>query len=187
MYAVILTGGKQYRVKEGDLLSVEKLDAGQGETVHFDRVLLIEDGENILVGTPVLEDAIVRAEVIEQYKDEKVLVFKKKRRKQFRRTRGHRQQLTKVRVAGIFPDKSAAPAVEPPVPKPRPEVMEKAPAPKAMALATAKATEKVEAAPKKAAAKSRKAARDTRSKAAPKGKTVGKKTAASKAKKATKE
>lgn len=183
MYAVILTGGKQYRVKEGDLLSVEKLDAGQGETIHFDRVLLIEDGENILVGTPVLEDAVVRAEVIEQYKDEKVLVFKKKRRKQFRRTRGHRQQLTKVRVAGIFPDKSAAPAVEPPAPKPRPEITEKAPAPKAVA----KAPEKAEAAPKKAAAKSRKAARDSRSKAAPKGKTVGKRTAAPKTRKATKE
>ncbi|MGA2533286.1 MAG: 50S ribosomal protein L21 [Candidatus Aminicenantales bacterium] len=183
MYAVILTGGKQYRVKVGDLLSVEKLEAGQGETIHFDRVLLIEDGENILVGTPVLEDAAVRAEVIEQYKDEKVLVFKKKRRKQFRRTRGHRQQLTKVRVAGIFPDKSVAPAVEPPAPKPRPEITEKAPAPKK----AAKAPEKAEAAPKKAAAKSRKAARDTRSKAAPKGKTVGKKTAALKTKKATKE
>jgi large subunit ribosomal protein L21 len=187
MYAVILTGGKQYRVKEGDLLSVEKLEAGQGETVHFDRVLLIEDGENILVGTPLLEDAIVRAEIIEQYKDEKVLVFKKKRRKQFRRTRGHRQQLTKVRVAGIFPDKSLAPAVEAPVERPRPEVPVKAPA----AKAEAKAPEKAEAAPKKAAAKARKPARDTRSKPAPKAKTVGKKTAASKAapktKKATKE
>jgi len=194
MYAVILTGGKQYRVKEGDLLSVEKLDAGQGETIHFDQVLLIEDGENILVGTPVLLDAVVRAEVIEQYKDEKVLVFKKKRRKQFRRTRGHRQQLTKVRVGGIFPDKSLAPAVEAPVPKPKPEVTVTAPAAKAEAktpeIAEAPAT-KAAAKAKKAAAKAKKGARDTRSKAAPKAKTVGKKTAAPKAaaktRKATKE
>jgi large subunit ribosomal protein L21 len=187
MYAVILTGGKQYRVKEGDLLSVEKLEAGNGETIHFDRVLLIEDGENVLVGTPVLENAVVRAEVIETYKDEKVLVFKKKRRKQFRRTRGHRQQLTKVRVGGIFPDKSVAPAVEAPAEKPLPVVPEKAPAPKAEAKAPAKAA----APPKKPAAKAKRPGRDARAKAAPKAKTVGKKTAASKAgskaKKATKE
>ncbi len=98
MYAVILTGGKQYRVKEGDVLSVEKLDLEPGRKAHFDHVLLIEDGENVHVGTPVLENAMVRARSSRIYKDEKVLVFKKKRRKQYRRTRGHRQQLTKVRI-----------------------------------------------------------------------------------------
>ncbi len=187
MYAVILTGGKQYRVKEGDVLSVEKLDVENGRTVGFDRVLLIEDGESVLVGTPVLENALVAAEVIETYKDEKVLVFKKKRRKQFRRTRGHRQQLTKVRVEGIYPDKSAAPAEKAPAEKPQPAVPEKAPETKA----AVKAPEKAAAEPKKPAPKAKKPGRDAKSKAAPKAKTVGKKTAATKTagkpKKSTKE
>ncbi|MFO7733980.1 MAG: 50S ribosomal protein L21 [Candidatus Aminicenantes bacterium] len=113
MYAVILTGGKQYRVKAGDLLAVEKLGVDQGHKVHFDRVLLIEDGESVQVGRPVLENAVVEAEVVENFKDEKVLIFKKKRRKQFRRTRGHRQQLTKVRIDRILPDKSVLPAIHP--------------------------------------------------------------------------
>jgi large subunit ribosomal protein L21 len=187
MHAVILTGGKQYRVKEGDILSIEKLDAGNGQKVHFSQVLLIEDGENVLVGAPVLENALVRAEVIETYKDEKVLVFKKKRRKQFRRTRGHRQALTKIRVEGIFPDKSAAPAEEAPVEKPQPAVREKVPA----AKAEVKAPEKAAAERKKPAVKAKRAAKEARAKAAPKAKTVGKKTAAAKPapklKKATKE
>jgi large subunit ribosomal protein L21 len=176
MYAVILTGGKQYRVKEGDFLSIEKLEAGNGETIQFDRVLLIEDGENVLIGTPLLENAMVRAEVIETYKDEKVLVFKKKRRKQFRRTRGHRQQLTKVRVGRIFPDSSLAPAEEAPTEKPHPVISEKAPAPKPQV----KAPEKPAVEPKKPAVKARRPAKEARTKAAPKAKTVGKKTVAAK-------
>jgi len=177
MYAVILTGGKQYRVKEGDLLSVEKLGIEPGRKVGFDEVLLIEDGESVLVGTPVLENALVRAEVVETYKDEKILVFKKKRRKQFRRTRGHRQQLTKVRVEGIYPDKSAAPAEEAPaLKKPEPVVREKAPE----AKAAAGAPEKAAPVAKKPAVKAKKPARGAKVKAAPKAKTVGKKTAAAK-------
>jgi large subunit ribosomal protein L21 len=188
MYAVILTGGKQYRVKEGDVLSVEKLDAGQGQKVSFGHVLLIEDGENVLLGAPVLEDALVRAEVLELYKDEKVLVFKKKRRKQFRRTRGHRQQLTRVRIEGIYPDKSTAPAEEAPQAKPAPAVRETAAAPKPEPKAPEK---KAEAAPKKAG-RVKRSAKESRAKAAPQAKTVGKKTAgakktAAKPKKATKE
>ena len=176
MYAVIMTGGKQYRVKEGDLLSVEKLDAGHGQKVDFGQVLLIEDGENVLMGAPLLENALVRAEVIETYKDEKILVFKKKKTKQFRRTRGHRQQLTKIRVEGIFSDKSAAPAVEVRAPEPRPQVAEKPAAPKREAKAPAKPAPE----PKKPAAKPKRPAREARTKAAPKAKTVGKKTAAAK-------
>jgi large subunit ribosomal protein L21 len=187
MYAVILTGGKQYRVKEGDLLSVEKLDIEPGRKVGFDEVLLIEDGESVLVGTPVLENALVRAEVMETYKDEKVLVFKKKRRKQFRRTRGHRQQLTRVRVEGIYPDKSAAPAEEAPAPKPEPAVREKAPE----AKAAAGAPEKAVPVPKKPAVKAKRPGRAAKAKPAPKAKTVGKKKAAAKPaakpKKSTKE
>jgi large subunit ribosomal protein L21 len=106
MYAVILTGGKQYRVKEGDVLSTEKLDLAPGRKAHFDRVLLIEDGETVQVGTPILDNAMVLGLVLENYRDEKVIVFKKKRRKQFRRTRGHRQSLTKVRITRIVADRS---------------------------------------------------------------------------------
>lgn len=104
MYAVINTGGKQYRVKEGDVLDVEKLGVEQGGTVVFDRVLLIEDEGKVLVGTPVVAGAAVKAEVVSNFKGEKVLIFKKKRRKQYRRTKGHRQQLAKVRVVKIYPD-----------------------------------------------------------------------------------
>jgi large subunit ribosomal protein L21 len=184
MHAVILTGGKQYRVKPGDLLSVEKIGVENGHKFDFGQVLLIEDGENVLIGTPALAGALVRAEVVETYKDEKVLVFKKKRRKQFRRTRGHRQQLTKVRIEGIFPDGSLAPAVEAPVEKPEPAAREKAAEPKPRPQAQAPAA--AAPAPKKPA-KAKKPAKDARAKAAPKAKTVGKKTAGAKPKKASKE
>ena len=98
MLAVIKTGGKQYLVKEGDVLSIEKLEAAPGETVTFDQVLLIEAEDRVLVGSPYLEKAAVTGEVIETYKDDKVTVFKKKRRKGYRRTKGHRQILTKVKI-----------------------------------------------------------------------------------------
>ena len=148
MYAVILTGGKQYRVKEGDVLSIEKLDLAPGRKAHFDRVLLIEDGEAVQVGTPALDNAMVLGLVLENYRDEKVIVFKKKRRKQYRRTRGHRQQLTKVRITRITPDRTLITAedlaeeklapVEKPVQAPKPKV-EKKPAPEKHAKAAAKA------------------------------------------------
>jgi large subunit ribosomal protein L21 len=184
MYAVIMTGGKQYRVKEGDVLSVEKLAAGPGTKFHFDQVLLIEDGDNVLVGTPVLENALVRADIIETFKDEKVLIFKKKRRKQFRRTRGHRQLLTKVRIERVVPDKTSVPAGElrldlpAVVPEKAPAVEAKPRAPKAAKPAPA------EEAPKAAKPKPRKAAP---AKKAPTAKAPAKKPAAAKPKKTTKE
>jgi len=182
MYAVIQTGGKQYRVKEGDLVSVEKLDAANGQKIHLGRVLLIEDGENILVGAPALENAVVLAEVIENYKDDKIVVFKKKRRKQFRRTRGHRQQLTKLRVDGIYPDRSAAPAEGAPARTPAP-VRHEAPEPGAPAGAAARAPEKkAPAEAKKPAARPRKPVKEAaRVKTAPRAKSaVRKKTVAAK-------
>ena len=131
MHAVILTGGKQYRVTEGDVLAIEKLDLEPGRKAQFDQVLLVEDGETIQVGTPVLDNAMVLGLVLENFKDEKVLVFKKKRRKQYRRTRGHRQQLTKVRITRITPDRTQITAqdlaeeklapVEKPAPAPKPK------------------------------------------------------------------
>jgi large subunit ribosomal protein L21 len=102
MFAVIKTGGKQFRVQEGDLLDVEKLDLEEGKKVTFDHVLLIEDDKNTLIGTPVVEKAQVVGEVVESFKDKKVLVFKKKRRKQYRKTAGHRQMLTRVKIEKIL-------------------------------------------------------------------------------------
>jgi large subunit ribosomal protein L21 len=112
MFAVIKTGGKQYRVQEGDVLQVEKLGAENGQKVFFDQVLLIDDGGKTLIGTPFLENARVRAEVIEDFKDKKILVFKKKRRKQYKKKRGHRQELTRLRIDEIIPDLRAVPKKE---------------------------------------------------------------------------
>ena len=178
MYAVILTGGKQYRVKEGDVLAVEKLDLEPGRKAHFDRVLLIEDGETVQVGTPVLDNAMVLGLVLENFKDEKVLVFKKKRRKQFRRTHGHRQQLTKVRITRITADRTLITAEDLAEEKPAP-VEKPAPAPKPKAMPPAEAA--APAKPAKAAAKAKPAKKDA---AKPK---PGKKPAPAKTKKATKE
>ncbi|MBI4023866.1 MAG: 50S ribosomal protein L21 [Verrucomicrobia bacterium] len=101
MYAIIQTGSKQYRVEKNTVLSVEKLAAAKGETVTFDRILLASDGERIIVGAPVLKDARVTGEVVEQYKADKVIAFKKRRRKGYQRTRGHRQRLTRVKITDI--------------------------------------------------------------------------------------
>jgi len=114
MFAVIKTGGKQFRIQVGDILDVEKLDLEEGKKITFDSVLLIEDDENTLIGTPVVEKAQVVGEVMENFKDKKVLVFKKKRRKQYRKTTGHRQLLTRVKiekiVSGVESPKKKVPA-----------------------------------------------------------------------------
>ena len=101
MYAVLKTGGKQYRVKAGDVLRVEKLDAEAGDTVRFDEVLML-GGDAPVVGTPRIDGAAVEATVIDQIKADKVISFVKRRRKHSsQRTRGHRQRLTLVRITGI--------------------------------------------------------------------------------------
>lgn len=101
MYAVIATGGKQYRVSEGAVLRVEKLDAEEGASVEFDRVLLVGDGEKVSVGKPFLEGGKVQATVMSQGKGRKVEVVKFRRRKNYRRTKGHRQHFTQVKITGI--------------------------------------------------------------------------------------
>lgn len=113
MFAVIKTGGKQYKVQEGDVLNVEKLSMKKDKKVTFDKVLLVGDEGKTLIGTPFVENALVRAEVIENFKDKKVIVFKKKRRKQYRRTRGHRQELTRIRIEEILSDAKAVPREKP--------------------------------------------------------------------------
>ena len=101
MYAVIRTGGKQYRVGKGDTLKVEKLDAAEGDSVEFDQVLMVGEGESVTVGTPLVTGSKVKATVLSQAKDKKVDVIKFKRRENYRRTYGHRQPYTLIEVTGI--------------------------------------------------------------------------------------
>ncbi|MBR1673123.1 MAG: 50S ribosomal protein L21 [Fretibacterium sp.] len=101
MYAVIETGGKQYRVQEGDRFRVERLEGEAGSEVVFDKVLLVGGDEGVRVGKPYVEGASVRAEVLAQARDKKVLVFKYKSKKNYRRMRGHRQYYTEVGIRGI--------------------------------------------------------------------------------------
>jgi len=102
MYAVVKTGGKQYRVEKDDVLTVEKLAGDAGATVELEHVLAINDGKGLTVGTPLLKGARVAATVLEQKKADKVVIFKKKRRKNYRRTKGHRQQITVIRINDIL-------------------------------------------------------------------------------------
>lgn len=101
MYAVIKSGGKQYRVAEGDVLKVEKLNAEAGDTVDFDEVLLVADGDDVKVGTPRLDGGRVSAEVVSQGRGRKIEVVKFKRRQDYQRHYGHRQHYTEVRITGI--------------------------------------------------------------------------------------
>ncbi|MDQ6974053.1 MAG: 50S ribosomal protein L21 [Mariprofundaceae bacterium] len=100
MYAVIRTGGKQYRVQEGDILRVEKLNNEIGQEVVFEDVLLIGEGDAIKVGSDIAESS-VKAVVTEQARDKKVVIFKKRRRKNYRLTKGHRQSFTAVKISAI--------------------------------------------------------------------------------------
>ncbi len=101
MYAVIETGGKQYRVNEGDIVRIEKLVADVGSEVSFDRILMVGEGSDLLVGTPLVDGAQVSARVVEQDRHRKIIVFKMKRRKNYRRKQGHRQDYTGVRIEKI--------------------------------------------------------------------------------------
>lgn len=101
MYAIIRTGGKQYQVASGDRLRVEKLVGDVGETVELTDVLLVADGDDVKIGQPVLEGAKVTAQIVEQGKAKKVLVFKKKRRKGYQVKNGHRQLFTALEIKDI--------------------------------------------------------------------------------------
>ncbi len=100
MYAVIKTGGKQYKVSEGDLLKVEKLDGAIGDTIELSEVLMV-GGEKVAIGTPLVPSASVTGKIVEQGKDKKVLVFKSKRRKDSRKLNGHRQPRTILKIEKI--------------------------------------------------------------------------------------
>ena len=101
MYAIIKTGGKQYKVSEGDLVRVEKLPYEVGETVEFDEVLLVANDSDVKVGTPTVESAKVSATVEDQNKDKKITVYKYKPKKMYRKKQGHRQPYTLVKIDNI--------------------------------------------------------------------------------------
>ena len=101
MYAIIKTGGKQYKVAEGDVIMVEKLAAGEGEAVVFDQVLTVVNDADVKIGTPVVEGAKVTGKVEAQGKDKKILVFKYKAKSNYRRRQGHRQPYTMVEIEKI--------------------------------------------------------------------------------------
>jgi large subunit ribosomal protein L21 len=101
MYAVIKTGGKQYKVEQGATIRVEKLEGEPGAQLEFSDVLLVADGESVKVGTPIVDGAKVSAEIVAQGKGEKLLVFKFRRRKAYRKKNGHRQLYTAVKITGI--------------------------------------------------------------------------------------
>jgi large subunit ribosomal protein L21 len=117
MFAVIKTGGKQYRVAANDLLKVEKVAGNAGDVIEFAEVLAVGEGESATIGAPFVEGAVVTAEVVEQGRAKTVIAFKKRRRQNSRRTRGHRQHLTTVRISEILtggakPAKKAAAATD---------------------------------------------------------------------------
>jgi large subunit ribosomal protein L21 len=101
MYAVVSSGGKQYRVQEGEILRLEKIEGEIGSPVSFDEVLMFSDGENVNIGQPALENISVKGTIVEQGKTKKIIVFKYKRRKRYRRKQGHRQLFTAVKIDSI--------------------------------------------------------------------------------------
>jgi large subunit ribosomal protein L21 len=101
MYAVIVSGGKQHRVKEGETLKLEKLEVETGGSVDFDRVLLVADGDKVQVGAPVVEGAKVTAEVVSHGRHDKIQIIKFRRRKHHMKRQGHRQWFTEVKITGI--------------------------------------------------------------------------------------
>lgn len=139
MFAIIKTGGKQYRVAENDIVKVERLPGSAGDRIVLSDVLMVEEGGTLKVGSPLLSGIAVSAEILEQTRGDKIIIFKKKRRQNYRRKRGHRQDLTVLRILGIGEAKAEAPKAKKAAEK-TDEAGAKAEAPK-------------KAAPKKAAAK----------------------------------
>ena len=184
MYALVRTGGKQYRVAKDDTILVERIAADEGAEVILDDVVMLGDGDKVTIGTPRVEGAAVSATVVSQTRGPKIIIFRRKRRKNHRRTQGHRQDLTLLKINAMAEDgKSLKPKAAPANKAATKEVsVPKAAAKKAAAKKAAPKAE-AKAAPKKAAAKktaAKKAAPKAEAKAAPKRATA-KKTAAKKA------
>ena len=127
MYAVVNSGGKQYKVQEGEVLRVEKIPGNVGSSVVFDKVLMIADGDKVNIGQPVLDNALVEGHIVEQGKAKKIIVFKYKRRKRYRRKQGHRQQFTAVKIDSIKTKAAKAPKKAEPKAEAKKEVKKTAP------------------------------------------------------------
>lgn len=153
MYAVIESGGKQHRVEEGEVLKLEKLDASTGDSINFDKVLMIGEGAGVKIGKPYVEGNVT-AEVISHGRGDKISIIKFRRRKHSMKRQGHRQWFTEVKITGISEGKKAAPKAKA---SPKADVAEKAPAKKAAPkkAPAKKAPAKKAPAKKKAAAKSK--------------------------------
>jgi len=136
MYAVVKTGGKQYRVSKDDTIMVESIKAEAGSTIQLDDVMMLDDNGSVTIGTPSVEGAIVSAEVVKQARGPKLIIFRRKRRKNHRRIRGHRQDLTLLKILDISADGKTKTAAK-----------------KSAKTAEDRSTTAVKAAPKKAAAK----------------------------------
>ena len=152
MYAIVEIAGQQFKVAKDQKVFVHRLEEKEGSKVSFDKVLLLDDGK-VTIGAPVIENAVVTAEVLSHLKGDKVIVFKKKRRKGFKKKNGHRQYLSEIQIEGIStkaPAKKAAAKTE--APKAEKKVVAKKAAP-AKKTATTEAKAPAKAAPKKAAKK----------------------------------
>ncbi len=183
MFAVIKTGGKQYKVATDQKLTVERLPGEAGDLVAFESVLMVGDESSSQVGSPFVAGATVAAEILEQSRGPKIIVFKKRRRKNSQRKNGHRQDLTTLRITEILTDgkkptakKAAKPAKKAPEPEAEPEAPAEAEAAEAKPKAAAKKTAAKKETAKKPAAKKAAAKKDTAKKPAAK-KTAAKKTA----------
>ena len=184
MYALVRTGGKQYRVAKDDTILVERIAADEGAEVILDDVVMLGDGDKVTIGTPRVEGAAVSATVVSQTRGPKIIIFRRKRRKNHRRTQGHRQDLTLLKINAIAEDgKSLKPKAAPAKKAEAKKAEAKKAAPKAEAKAAPKTAAAKKATAKKAEAK--KAAPKAEAKAAPKKaaakKATAKKTAAKKA------
>ena len=180
MYALVRTGGKQYRVAKDDTILVERIAADEGAEVILDDVVMLGDGDKVTIGTPRVEGAAVSATVVSQTRGPKIIIFRRKRRKNHRRTQGHRQDLTLLKINAIAEDgkslkpkaapakKAAAKADAAPKAAAKKAAAKKAAAPKAAAKKAAAPKAEAKAAPKKAAAKKAPAKKATAKKAAAK-------------------
>jgi len=110
MYAVVTTGNRQYRVSPGDRIDVEKLAGAVGDTVALTHVQLVGQGAEVTIGTPVVPGVRVEAQIVEQKRGKKIIIFKHRRRKGYRRKQGHRQSLTSLKITGIYTQEPSAPA-----------------------------------------------------------------------------
>ena len=101
MYAIVASGGKQHKVHKGEILRVEKIPGEAGDSVSFDKVLMFSDGKTVNIGRPLLDNVMVKGHIVQQEKAKKIIVFKYKRRKRYRKKQGHRQQLTAIMIDNI--------------------------------------------------------------------------------------